>query len=196
MVKERETVLNLTFGNFCTPKTGVRVFKIFEMQKENLKQVVNLQVTDGLTVAVLQHQTHEFIMPTKDVALGYGVSPGTIRNHQASHSDDLVYGRHFIKGVDLIDTLTNSQPHAIYWTKSGIIRLGFIIQSKRGKMFRDWAETVVLQALSPQLPKSLPDAPKRRHNRLSQERLVGILADVARIDDRDLRLSLISKLGV
>ncbi len=196
MVKERETVLNLTFGNFCTPKTGVRVFKIFEMQKENLKQVVNLQVTDGLTVAVLQHQTHEFIMPTKDVALGYGVSPGTIRNHQASHSDDLVYGRHFIKGVDLIDTLTNSQPHAIYWTKSGIIRLGFIIQSKRGKMFRDWAETVVLQALSPQLPKSLPDAPKRRHNRLSQERLVGILADVARIDDRELRLSLISKLGV
>ncbi len=196
MVKERETVLNLTFGNFCTPKTGVRVFKIFEMQKENLKQVVNLQVTDGLTVAVLQHQTHEFIMPTKDVALGYGVSPGTIRNHQASHSDDLVYGRHYIKGVDLIDTLTNSQPHAIYWTKSGIIRLGFIIQSKRGKMFRDWAETVVLQALSPQLPKSLPDAPKRRHNRLSQERLVGILADVARIDDRELRLSLISKLGV
>ena len=196
MVKERETVLNLNFGNFCTPKTGVRVFKIFEMQKENLKQVVNLQVTDGLTVAVLQHQTHEFIMPTKDVALGYGVSPGTIRNHQASHSDDLVYGRHFIKGVDLIDTLTNSQPHAIYWTKSGIIRLGFIIQSKRGKMFRDWAETVVLQALSPQLPKSLPDAPKRRHNRLSQERLVGILADVARIDDRELRLSLISKLGV
>ena len=196
MVKERETVLNLTFGNFCTPKTGVRVFKIFEMQKENLKQVVNLRVTDGLTVAVLQHQTHEFIMPTKDVALGYGVSPGTIRNHQASHSDDLVYGRHYIKGVDLIDTLTNSQPHAIYWTKSGIIRLGFIIQSKRGKMFRDWAETVVLQALSPQLPKSLPDAPKRRHNRLSQERLVGILADVARIDDRELRLSLISKLGV
>ena len=166
------------------------------MLKENLKQVVNLQVTDGLTVAVLQHQTHEFIMPTKDVALGYGVSPGTIRNHQASHSDDLVYGRHFIKGVDLIDTLTNSQPHAIYWTKSGIIRLGFIIQSKRGKMFRDWAETVVLQALSPQLPKSLPDSPKRRHNRLSQERLVGILADVAKIEDRELRLSLISKLGV
>ena len=196
MVKERETVLNLTFGNFCTPKTGVRVFKIFEMQKENLKQVVNLQVTDGLTVAVLQHQTHEFIMPTKDVALGYGVSPGTIRNHQASHSDDLVYGRHYIKGVDLIDTLTNSQPHAIYWTKSGIIRLGFIIQSKRGKMFRDWAETVVLQALSPQLPKSLPDAPKRRHNRLSQERLVSILADVTRIEEKELRLSLISKLGV
>lgn len=166
------------------------------MQTENLKQVVNLRVTDGLTVAVLQHQTYEFLMPTKDVALGYGVSAGTIRNHQSSHSDDLVYGRHFIKGVDLMDTLANSQPHAVYWTKSGIIRLGFIIQSKRGKIFRDWAETVVLQTLSPQLPKSLPDVTKRRHNRLSQERLVSILADVARIEEKELRLSLISKLGL
>ena len=166
------------------------------MTKENLQQVVNLQVTDGLTVAIVQHQTHEFIMPTKDVALGYGVSPGTIRNHQASHSDDLVYGRHFIKGVDLTDTLGNIQPHAVYWTKSGIVRLGFIIQSKRGKMFRDWAESVILKALSPELPKSLPEVKKRNHNRLSQDRLIGILSDVAKIDSKELRLSLIAKLGV
>ena len=166
------------------------------MQRENLQQVVNLQVTDGLTVAVLQHQTFEFLMPTKDVALGYGVSAGTIRNHQASHSDDLVYGKHFIKGVDLTDTLGNMQPHAVYWTKSGIVRLGFIIQSKRGKMFRDWAETVILQALSPELPKALPPVKKRNHNRLSQDRLISILSDVAKVEDRELRLSLISKLGV
>ena len=159
-------------------------------------QVVNLQVTEGLTVAVFQNQSHEFVMPVRDVALGYGVASGTIRNQLSKNFDEFIEGRHYIKGVAFCDTLPNIQPHAIYWTKSGIIRLGFIIQSKRGKMFRDWAETVVLQALSPQLPKSLPDAPKRRHNRLSQERLVGILADVARIDDRELRLSLISKLGV
>ena len=47
------------------------------MLKENLKQVVNLQVTDGLTVAVIQNQTYEFLMLSKDVALGYGVSAGT-----------------------------------------------------------------------------------------------------------------------
>lgn len=166
------------------------------MQKENLKQVVNLQVTDGLTVAVLQHQTYEFLMPTKDVAIGYGISAGTIRNHQSSHSDDLVYGRHFIKGVDLTDTLANSQPHAVYWTKAGVVRLGFFIKSERAKMFRDWAETVIIQVLSPQIPKNLPAIPKRNHNRLTQDRMISILADVARIDDKALRLSLISKLGL
>lgn len=185
------------FNRVCRPyELEGFVYKIFSMQTENLKQVINLQVTDGLTVAVFQNQTHEFLMPTKDVALGYGVSPGTIRNHQASHSDDLVYGKHFIKGVDLIDTLGNMQPHAVYWTKSGIVRLGFIIQSKRGKMFRDWAESVILQTLSPQLPKTLPPVAKRNHNRLTQDRMISILSDVAKIDDKDLRLSLISKLGV
>ena len=159
-------------------------------------QVVNLQVTEGLTVAVFQIQSHEFVMPVRDVALGYGVASGTIRNQLSKNFDEFIEGRHYIKGVAFCDTLPNIQPHAIYWTKAGVVRLGFFIKSERAKMFRDWAETVVLQALSPQLPKSLPDAPKRRHNRLSQERLVGILADVARIDDRELRLSLISKLGV
>ena len=159
-------------------------------------QVVNLQVTEGLTVAVFQNQSHEFVMPVRDVALGYGVASGTIRNQLSKNFNEFIEGRHYIKGVAFCDTLPNIQPHAIYWTKAGVVRLGFFIKSERAKMFRDWAETVVLQALSPQLPKSLPDAPKRRHNRLSQERLVGILADVARIDDRELRLSLISKLGV
>ncbi len=37
---------------------------------------------------------------------------------------------------------------------------------------------------------------KEQYNRLSQERLVGILADVCRIEDTQLRLSLIQKLGV
>ena len=42
------------------------------LQKEN-QQVLNLQVTDGLTVAVIQDSSFEFLMTTKDVATGYGV---------------------------------------------------------------------------------------------------------------------------
>lgn len=160
------------------------------------QQLMKLQVTDGLTVAVLQHQAHEFVMPTKDVALGYGVSSGTIRNHQLSHSEDLQYGRHYLKGVDLVNTLPNSQPHAVYWTKAGIIRLGFIIQSKRGVIFRNWAESVILQAITPQLPANLPTVKKRNHNRLTQERMISIMVDIAKIEDKILRLSLISKLGL
>jgi len=38
--------------------------------------------------------------------------------------------------------------------------------------------------------------PKRKHNRLTQGRLVEILADVAKIDNKEIRLSLMQKLGV
>jgi hypothetical protein len=159
-------------------------------------QVVNLQVTEGLTVAVFQNQTHEFVMPVRDVALGYGVAAGTIRNQLSKNFDEFTEGRHYIKGVAFGDTLPNIQPHAIYWTKAGVVRLGFFIKSERAKMFRDWAETVILQVLSPQLPKNLPSASKRNHNRLTQDRMISILSDVAKIDDKALRLSLIEKLGV
>ena len=120
------------------------------------QQVINLQVTDGLTVAVLQNQAHEFLMPVKDVALGYGVSSGSIRSTQSRHFDELIEGRHYVKGVAFCDTLSNIQPHAVYWTKAGIVRLGFFIKSERAKMFRDWAENVILQAITPQLPTNLP----------------------------------------
>ena len=100
------------------------------------------------------------------------------------------------KGVSLTNTLPNTQPNAVFWTKAGIVRLGFFIKSERAKMFRDWAENVILQAITPELPKNLPAVAKRKHNRLTQDRMVSILADVCRIEDTQLRLSLIQKLGV
>jgi hypothetical protein len=163
------------------------------MLKENFQQL-NLQVTDGLAVAVIQNPNYEFVMSVKDVALGYGVSSGNIRNQMFRNQDEFIEGKHFVKGVCFSNALPKVQPHAIYWTKAGVIRLGFFIKSDRAKLFRDWAENVILNVIAK--PVSLPPVTKRRHNRLSQERLVGILADVARIDDRELRLSLISKLGV
>lgn len=44
------------------------------MFKEKNQQVLSLQVTDGLAVAVIQNPNYEFLMPTKDVSLGYGIS--------------------------------------------------------------------------------------------------------------------------
>ena len=155
---------------------------------------VNLKVTEELSVTVLPNSDFEFLMTTKEVAHAYDVSPQNIREHQRVN-DDFIEGKHFIKGVRISDTLgKNAQPHQVFWTKRGIVRLGFFIKSDRAKLFRDWAENVILNVIAK--PVSLPPVTKRRHNRLSQERLVGILADVARIDDRELRLSLISKLGV
>lgn len=181
---------------FAHLKWGFRVYTIFDMQTENVKQVINLQVTDGLTVAVIQNQTYEFLMLSKDVGLGYGVSAGNIRNQMFRNQDDFLEGRHFVKGVSLTNTLPNTQPNAVFWTKAGIVRLGFFIKSERAKLFRDWAENVILQAITPPLPKNLPAIAKRKHNRLTQDRMVSILADVCRIEDTQLRLSLIQKLGV
>ncbi len=158
------------------------------------EQVMHLQVTDGLAVAVIQNPNFEFIMPTKDVALGYGISGGTIRKHQERYNDDFVEGKHFVRGATISHTLPKIQPHQVFWTKAGIIRLGFFIKSERAKLFRDWAESIILNYTAPAV--QLPAVNKRKHNRLTQERMISILADIAQIDDKQLRLSLISKLGV
>ena len=161
---------------------------------KNNEQVMHLQVTDGLAVAVIQNPNFEFVMPVKDVALGYGVSTGTIRKQLFEHKDEFIEGKHYVKGVTFSNTLPNTQPHAVFWTKQGIIRLGFSLKSERAKLFRDWAESVILNYSAPAV--QLPEVTKRKHNRLTQERMISILADIAKIDDKQLRLSLIAKLGV
>ena len=166
------------------------------MQKE-----IKMQVTAELAVNVIPNQNYDYVMTTKEVAHGYGVSPQNIREHQRVN-DDFVEGKHFVKGVSFSDTLgKNAQPHQIFWTKRGIVRLGFFIKSEQAKLFRDWAEDLIINLLEAgeNFLQHVPvlQAPKKRnHNRLSQERLVSILADVARIEEKELRLSLISKLGV
>lgn len=166
------------------------------MQKE-----IQMQVTAELAVNVIPNQNYDYVMTTKEVAHGYGVSPQNIREHQRCN-DDFVEGKHFVKGDSFSDTLgKNAQPHQIFWTKRGVIRLGFFVKSEQAKLFRDWAEDVIIQTLENGenflQPVPVITAPKKRnHNRLTQDRMISILADVAKIEDSALRLSLISKLGV
>jgi hypothetical protein len=128
------------------------------MTNTQSKQVLNLQVTDGITVAVIQNQNHEFLMHLKDLAFGYGVSTETIRSAPSRNQDELIEGKHFVKGVAFCDTVKNVQPQATYWTKQGIIRLGFLIKSERAKLFRNWVESVILNVTAPavQLPQVTP----------------------------------------
>ena len=162
---------------------------------------MNLKVTEELSVTVLPNSDFEFLMTTKEVAHAYDVSPQNIREHQRVN-DDFIEGKHFIKGVRISDTLgKNAQPHQVFWTKRGIVRLGFFIKSERAKLFRDWAEDLIINVLEAGenflQPVPVLQAPKKRnHNRLTQDRMISILADVAKIEDSALRLSLISKLGV
>lgn len=159
-------------------------------------------VTEGLTVNVLPNEQHEYLMTTKEVANGYGVSNYAIRTTLMRHGDELTEGKHFIKGCDILLRPLKGiqiQPHQTFWTKRGIVRLGFFIKSERAKLFRDWAEELIIRIdeeccrMAVVQPKQLP-TPRRRHNRLTQERLVDILADVCRIDDKELRISITDKL--
>ena len=87
---------------------------------------------------------------------------------------------------------------------SSSIRVDFtqvFIKSKQAILFRDWAEDLIINVLEAGenflQPVPVLQAPKKRnHNRLTQDRMISILADVAKIEDSALRLSLISKLGV
>lgn len=163
--------------------------------------MLNLQVTPELSVNLLPNSAHEFLMTTKEVANGYGVSEYAIRKNKFSLGDELVEGKHFIIAVTIGNVALNLPHNAVLWTKRGVIRMGFAMRSPRAKLFRDWAEELIINVMeNPEnflRPVPVLAAPKKRnHNRLTQERMISILADVAKVEDRDLRLSLIEKLGV
>lgn len=158
-----------------------------------------MTVTEGVTVNILPNSDHEFLMTSKEVAHGYGCSDYVIRMTKLRHSDELIEGKHFVTAVTIcnsdLPSALRCAHNAILWTKRGIVRLGFFIKSERAKLFRDWAEELVIErTMQPtHVPvRALPQP--RKHNRLTSERLLSIMADVARIDDREVRLSIANKL--
>lgn len=166
---------------------------ILDMTVNKNEQTLSLTVTEGLTVTILPNSSHEYLMTTLDVAAGYGVSKGTIRMHQLTHHDELIEGKHYIKGVNITDTLINAQPSKVFWTKAGVIRLGFFIKSERAKLFRDWAEQLILAVVGHKQPL-LPEIAKRRINRLTPDRIIDILSDVCLIEDKNLRERIATKI--
>lgn len=164
-------------------------------RKQSASQAKNsslsLQVTNDLTVQIFTNPEFDFLMDTNQVAIGYGVAPATIRSHKSQQKEEFKENVHFTYGVQ---NLNSAEMKKMFWTKKGIIRLGFFIKSERAKLFRDWAESVILNVTAPAV--QLPQVTRRKHNRLTTSRMVEILADIAQIDDKSLRLSLISKLGI
>ncbi|MBL7779948.1 MAG: hypothetical protein JNM22_01940 [Saprospiraceae bacterium] len=149
---------------------------------------VLLTVADGISVTVIEHGSADYLMPTSDVAKGYGVAENTIRSHKTN--GEFQEGVHYIPAVEIFDGSQNRR--TTMWTKAGVIRLGFFIKSERAKMFRDWAEQVVLAVTAPKV--ELPRATRRNHNRLSKDRLVELLSLVALVDDKTVRTALVQKL--
>lgn len=172
------------------------------MVKNAAGNLLPMIVTEGVTVNVMPSEAHEYLMTTREVAHGYGTSDYSIRKAFLRNSAELAEGKHYIKGVDILSNPSKKgvqiQPHAVFWTKRGIVRLGFFIKSERARLFRDWAEELIINIaeeptlFSQHVQKQLPE--KRKHNRLTQERLADILAEVCRIENHEIRMSITNKL--
>lgn len=91
---------------------------------------------------------HEWLLESALVAEGYGVTPENIRWHKSQNADEFTEGKHFISVSN-----PNANPRGgipreqTYWTKKGVVRLGFFIRSERAKSFRDWAEDLIVHQL-------------------------------------------------
>jgi len=91
--------------------------------ENNPQQLLIETQFEELTIYVRPDETYEWLMETKLVAEGYGVVESNIRKHKMSKKDELVLGKHYI-------TVTNSNggENLTFWTKRGVIRLGFFIK--------------------------------------------------------------------
>jgi hypothetical protein len=104
-----------------------------------------------LEIEVLPDQAHEFLLTTAEVAKGYGVSIENIRSQKSNHADELIEDIHFINNMTFFDGKQNRK--TTFWTKRGVIRLGFFIKSERAKKFRDWSENLIIDVIENETPK-------------------------------------------
>lgn len=98
---------------------------------------------------------HTYLMPTKEVAKGYGVKDANIRMQKRNHIDELKEGEHYIslvKKIDAGEKTRNLTHQQLYWTKLGVIYLGFFIKSERAKQFRKFAADLVLDTIEKKRP--------------------------------------------
>jgi hypothetical protein len=165
--------------------------------KNETGSLLPMTVTEGVTVNVLPSEAHEYLMTTREVANGYGTSTYAIQQALHRNGAELAQGKHFVTALTICQSDLPKQlrcaHNATLWTKRGVVRLGFFIKSERARLFRDWAEELVVRvddgqreaygALAPDVARPK----KRRHNRLTSERLIRLLALTNRIEDAALR---------
>lgn len=112
---------------------------------------------EGVTLTVLHHPQYGPLIPTAQVAAGYGVTPQAIDGQFARRRDELEEGRHYVLLQQNVGNLSRTVRH---WTQRGVVALGFFLNGERAKRFRRWAEDLVLEQAAPQPPSpALPSSP-------------------------------------
>jgi prophage antirepressor-like protein len=115
---------------------------------------------ENTNLEIIENREFEFLISNSDVASGYGVSEDNIRMQKSNHKDELIENKHFVvvtqKNAKLFGIILPPKVRSkTYWTKRGVIRLGFFIKSERAKKFRDWAEDLILQKVESEFSQNL-----------------------------------------
>lgn len=177
-----------------TPTVGIVLLcnsYVMNVCKNEVGTLLPVTVVEGLAVNVMPSDRYEFLMTSKEVAKGYGTNDYSLRKAKERHLDELAEGKHYVVGVTKGHSF-NLPHNTVLWTKAGVVRLGFFIKSERAKLFRDWAENLILR-LDEQRDLFGVSVPvkklstKRNHNRLTPTRMNRILADICKIEDAELR---------
>ena len=95
---------------------------------------------ENINLEVREEPTHGWILETALVAEGYQVEKQVIKKHLQRNASEFVEGKHFVRWVQ---NVPSNEPQ-IFFTKRGVVRLGFFIKSERAKKFRDWAEDLII----------------------------------------------------
>jgi len=100
---------------------------------------------EDLYLDVYQDKEHEWLLESYLVARGYEVKANIISNHKKRNQSELIEGIHWLSSQIV---KSGQKRNVIFWTKRGVIRLGFFIKSARAKLFRDWAEDLIIRELN------------------------------------------------
>lgn len=84
---------------------------------------------NDITIEVQPDVEHDWLLSTKDVAEGYGLSESGLRSAKSANIDELEEGKHFI---NVRNTDVGGKPR-VMWTKRGVVRLGFFIKTPMAK---------------------------------------------------------------
>ncbi|MGP2657059.1 phage antirepressor KilAC domain-containing protein [Malaciobacter sp. WC5094] len=109
-------------------------------------EVLKVDISEEVIVEVQPHEEYEWLLSSKDVAEGYGLSDGGLRSAKSKHSDEFEEGKHFITVANRNANPRAGIPHSeTYWTKEGVVMLGFFIKTPTAKEFRRWASNFIVE---------------------------------------------------
>jgi hypothetical protein len=164
-------------------KFEATMLKRFAKQNCSMQNYKKILVKfEELSLEVWASPEHEWLMESTLVAEGYGINDSSLRSTKSRHESELIEDKHYL----MLQIATSGQNrNQTFWTKRGVIRLGFFIKSKRAKLFRDWAEDLIINHL--EKSEAMPEWFKPFQQKMEQE-LEDLKWQINRIEKRTATL--------